>query len=103
MKIYNYHPDTKQFLYEEDAKQSPLDAPGIFLIPANSTEIKPPSTKNNELAIWREDHWIIKEITEPPKDVKYCPLIKQPCIKSLCAWYIEEECAVISLLNSKTN
>jgi hypothetical protein len=100
MKIYNYHPETKHFLYEEDAQQSPLDAPDIFLIPANATEIEPPSTGENELAIWQEDHWIIKEIPEPPKDVKFCPLIKQPCIKSLCVWYIEEECVVISLLNS---
>jgi hypothetical protein len=103
MKIYNYHPETKHFLYVEDAQQSPLEAPGIFLIPANATEIKPPSTKENELAIWQEHHWIIKKIPEPPKDVKFCPLLKQPCIKSLCAWYIKEECAVISILNSKSN
>lgn len=96
MKIYNYHPETKRFLFEENAEQSPLE-PGIFLIPAHSTTIKPPEIKDDEIAIWNDSEWVIKKILESPKDLKFCPLLKHPCIESQCMWFIDEECAITTL------
>jgi len=30
---------------------------------------------------------------------KYCPIIKDKCVKELCAWYVsaQEQCSVLSL------
>lgn len=99
MKIYNYHPLHKYFLYSEEAKQSPLDPPGTWLMPANSTKIEPPKTTEEEFAYWNETHWEIKKIQNWTEnlDDKYCPLIKTRCIKNHCSWYVKEQCAITLL------
>lgn len=99
MKVYNYHPDFKYFLYEEDARQSPLDPPGTWLIPANATDVAPPETKEKELAVWNGESWEIEIIKDEPQKEpeKYCPLIGRECIKSSCAWFINDDCAITSL------
>ena len=67
MKVYNYHPDTKVFRYEEDADPDPL-IPGRWLIPAHSTTIRPlrPARKNEILQFDEEKQvWNIVLVQEP--------------------------------------
>lgn len=86
MLVYNYHPTYKHYVGEEEAPPSP-EEPGEWLIPAHSTTEKPPNTKKGELAVWKETRWEIKELI--PRGVeKVCPLLRQPCIKDLCEWFI---------------
>ena len=58
MKIYNYHPDYKYFYCESEADPSPLE-PGVFLIPAHATDIKPPTCELNQIQIFNETSWDI--------------------------------------------
>jgi hypothetical protein len=60
MKIYNYHPDYKYFYCESEADPSPLE-PGVFLIPAHATDIKPPTCELNQIQIFNETSWDIIE------------------------------------------
>ena len=59
MKIYNYHPVTKEFLSESTADKSPLE-PGVFLIPANAARIIPPEIGENQTAVFENNEWVIK-------------------------------------------
>lgn len=61
MKIYNYHPNYKYFISEGFADPSPLDPPGVWLIPANATEIEVPDCKSNEIQIFNGTSWDIIE------------------------------------------
>lgn len=54
--IYNYSAKTGEFLSSADARESPLE-PGIFLMPANATDIEPPSPDANEIAVFAEGAW----------------------------------------------
>lgn len=60
MKIYNYD---KNGIYtgESVADESPLEA-GIYLIPANATTIKPPTTADNEVAVFDGQLWTKQEV-----------------------------------------
>ncbi len=58
MKIYNYHPLYRYFISCTDADESPLE-PGVFLIPAYATTIKPPNFKESEIPIFSENDWEI--------------------------------------------
>jgi hypothetical protein len=60
MKIYHYHPDYKIYLGSSDADPSPLE-PGVFLIPAYSTDIEPPTCESNQIQIFNETSWDIIE------------------------------------------
>lgn len=60
MKIYNYDPDYKYFYFESEADPSPLE-PGVFLIPAHSTDIKPPTCESNKIQIFNGTSWDIVE------------------------------------------
>jgi len=60
MKIYNYHSKYKNFILESIADESPLE-PGIFLIPAYATDIKPPICESNQIQIFNGISWDIIE------------------------------------------
>jgi len=60
MLVYNYNALTKLFTYSEEAKESPLEI-GVYLIPANSTTIKPPNTTGVEKARFIDGAWVIVE------------------------------------------
>ena len=54
MQIYNYDAENKEYLNTEIAQESPLEK-GVYLIPANATELVPPKTKANEVSIFYEE------------------------------------------------
>jgi hypothetical protein len=61
MKIFHYHPDTKIFLGEDIADESPLE-PGVWLIPAHATSKVPPSITDKEQLLWDGEDWKIFDI-----------------------------------------
>ena len=46
MKIYNYHPETGEYVGVEAAVESPLE-PGVYLLPASSSLLAPPEAGGN--------------------------------------------------------
>lgn len=66
MKVYNYHSHTRVFRFEEDADPDPLN-PGMWLIPAQATVIKPPDVGEGEVAYFNEEEqkWDTVKIHQP--------------------------------------
>ena len=64
MIIYNYDADTLEFTEQSyadlDPEQSKIEGKDMYLIPANSTTIKPPKAKKNEVVLWNETNWKIE-------------------------------------------
>lgn len=60
MKIYHYNRENGEFIVEGIADKSPLE-PGVFLIPAHATKIKPPRLSKGKTAIFENDSWVIKD------------------------------------------
>jgi hypothetical protein len=60
MKIYNYHPEYKHFIGVSIADESPLE-PGVWLIPAQATDIEPPTCDSNQIQIFNGTSWDIVE------------------------------------------
>jgi len=60
--VYNYSPITFEYLYSEEARESPREL-GVFLIPGNATDKEPPKTKKHQCAVFdeRTDRWSIVE------------------------------------------
>ena len=56
MRIYNYDPETGEYLGEGLADESPLEQ-GIFLVPAYATDKPVPALKSGEAAILTDDDW----------------------------------------------
>jgi hypothetical protein len=65
MKTYNYAPDTGIFHSEGLADESPLE-PGVFLIPANATTIKPPKVALPKVAVFKDGKWNVETLPPPP-------------------------------------
>lgn len=69
MKIYHYHPVTKEYLGESIADESPLEK-GVFLIPANATNKKPPSyAMALEVIRFTNGDWKIKNVESSEESV----------------------------------
>lgn len=62
MKIYRYHPHSRVYLGEDFADESPLEK-GVFLIPANSTIIKPPIRQEGKIIKFIDSNWIYEDIS----------------------------------------
>lgn len=56
MDIYNYSNITGEYVGTSQADPSPLEQ-GVWLIPANATEIAPPSVTGNEVAVFENGAW----------------------------------------------
>lgn len=56
MKIYNYHPNTGEYLSQNKADLNPMQ-PDNWLIPAYSTADVPPETGENEAAVFSDGVW----------------------------------------------
>ncbi|REE92635.1 phage tail protein [Cupriavidus plantarum] len=59
MDIYNYAPVTGEFLCEGLADPSPLEQ-DVWLIPANATDIAPPTAAHREVAVFSHGAWAIR-------------------------------------------
>jgi len=61
VKIYNYHPETKEYLFSFDANLNPLESKiqgkDVFLIPANTTIKKPPKLRKDTVACFIDGKW----------------------------------------------
>lgn len=66
MKIYNYAPETGIFHAEGLADESPLE-PGVFLIPAYATTLKPPKATLPKVAVFMDGKWIVETLPPPPE------------------------------------
>jgi hypothetical protein len=72
LKVYLYDRNG-YYLGKEDAEESPKE-PGVFLIPANATTIKPPATVGKQIAKFSGGNWTIENaqvITEPMGDLDW--------------------------------
>lgn len=56
MKIHHYCSETKELVYSEDAIESPLE-PGVYLIPANATDIKPGKSRKGFTQVFDGESW----------------------------------------------
>lgn len=54
--VFAYHPVTKEFMGESIAYESPLE-PGVFHLPANTTDITPGAAVPNEALVWSDTSW----------------------------------------------
>lgn len=66
MKIYNFRPDNGSLISESDADESPLEN-GVFLIPANATNVVPPSVPDGKYAAFYNSAWHLLDrvVVEP--------------------------------------
>ncbi len=61
MNIYHYHPNTGSYLGNSLADESPLD-PGVYLVPAHSTSVKPPISRDGKQSVWKNNKWEMLDI-----------------------------------------
>jgi len=67
MKIYNYHPDTYEYLGEGVADPDPLE-PGNWLIPGSSVTFSPPDPVEGKKIHFEDGAWVYKDIPPPPEN-----------------------------------
>ena len=63
MRIYHYHPETKEYLRDGNADLSPLDAElgqEVWLIPAHATTKKPPPSIVKSDLVFINGEWLYK-------------------------------------------
>ncbi len=77
MKIYHYHPDYKYFICDSIAQPSPLDPPGVWLIPAYATEIEPLEYSEGFIPVFNNNSW---EIVEDKRGIYYSTINQEELI-----------------------
>jgi hypothetical protein len=73
MKIYHFHPDTKQLLGAHVADPSPLE-PGKWLIPANATSEEPPAALDGKTRQFVGGSWSYHDIPQEVPEPEPTPL-----------------------------
>ena len=72
MLVYNYHPETGEYLRSEDAFLDPLESQrkgkNIYLLPANATFISPPAPIKGYTPRWTGKIWEMAEDHRPRID-----------------------------------
>lgn len=114
MLVYNYDPITKEFLYTQEADPDPVESKrqGEFipLLPANSTLVEVPKTKENEAAIFSEGSWVIvkdyrdKALVDKELNITYIDEFGKPdgiLIDKDLALEIEENPSLFEFKNKK--
>lgn len=82
--VYNYNGTTGLYLGLSQARQSPLDVPGTWLFPANTTLIAPPAAGPGQAAYFsaKLGAWGLSSATLPPPE----PILGVP---SCMLWQLE--------------
>lgn len=74
MKCYNYDAITKEYLKSFDARKDPLESSlqskDVWLLPANTTFVEIPESKDGYVPVWNSTEWVL---TEDNRGVKYWP------------------------------
>jgi hypothetical protein len=66
MHIFHFNPETKAYSGQSQANESPRE-PGVYLLPANSTFIKPAAAPDGFVAVWGGSSWQVELLPpEPP-------------------------------------
>ena len=68
MKIFHYDWQTGALLGEGLADESPLE-PGVWLIPAQATDVVPPEPLEGHQVVWTGEEWIQQALPEPAADI----------------------------------
>lgn len=72
MQTYKYHPETKEYLYAEQAFLDPLETKtqgkNVYLLPADATFTAPPDSKLGYAACWNGKKWVYKEDHRQKRD-----------------------------------
>ncbi|POZ63573.1 tail fiber assembly protein [Chromobacterium alticapitis] len=58
--VYDYHPQTGEYQGPIAATPSPLE-PGVWLLPAHSTELQPPATSERQIAVFHDGNWSVAQ------------------------------------------
>lgn len=56
--VYNYNPETGEYKGTGEAHESPLE-PGVYLLPAHSTEAEPPEAGAGHVAVFADGAWTL--------------------------------------------
>jgi hypothetical protein len=68
MIVYSFDPTSMEFVGVTDAFESPLE-PGVFLLPANSTEVAPPDFDNvTQFCAFNGTDWTLTDRPLPEPD-----------------------------------
>lgn len=71
MKAYQYDSETKKYIGEIDRQIDPLESQAqgkeIYLMPADSTDVVPPETKDGYDIVFNGTGWEYKEIPKEPE------------------------------------
>lgn len=77
MKAYQYDSETKKYIGEIDRQIDPLESQAqgieIYLMPANSTDIIPPESKDGYDIVFNGTGWEYKKIEKEPEPEPYVP------------------------------
>lgn len=64
MKLYLYDEFTKEYVEAIEAYLDPeetrIQGKDVYMYPANSTDVEPPTTVENEVCIFDNDNWVVK-------------------------------------------
>lgn len=66
MNIFHFNLETKAYLGQSVANESPRE-PGVYILPANSTFVEPPVTRDGFVLIWGGSTWQVEPIPVPPE------------------------------------
>lgn len=72
MRVFNYHPLTGLLIGESIADKSPLED-GVFIIPAFSTDIEPPSQINGKHCVFVEGQWVLLDVASEVSPIAELP------------------------------
>ncbi len=64
LQVYSYNPVTGEYIGEDKAFPNQLEK-GLFLIPANATDVEPPKAQNGKLRKWDGEKWTFENAPQP--------------------------------------
>jgi len=79
MQIYNYAPETGEYLGASIADESPLE-PGVFLIPAYATTTAPPEPQEGYVRRFSNGAWGYSPVEEPDTEPTPEPVVTEAMV-----------------------